>query len=79
MNIKFPVRASSDLEIIDSENRIIVPTLLYQADIYHVNNQKEICNLIVDLLNENWIKAGKTDGISWADKIHLAKTTKSRE
>ena len=51
MNCKLPLHLTPDCEIVDSDDKVICPTMWYRSDANHINSQKAIGKEIVDIVN----------------------------
>jgi len=50
--LKCPVVLTKNLEIVDSDNQTVVPSIFWKGDIYHKQRQECIGRLIVSLIND---------------------------
>lgn len=73
--ITYPVRLTYDYQIVDNQNKVVLPELTWRNDALHLAQQKEIGELIVALMNANEVarqfSAGKEQiyGRSLADVV----------
>lgn len=56
MNIEYPVRLTAEYQIMDANNKVVVPELTWRNDAVHLNQQKEIGELIEELINRHGIE-----------------------
>lgn len=55
MNIKYPVRLTPEYQIMDADNKVVVPELCWRNNAEHLKQQGEIGDLIVTLFNKHGI------------------------
>lgn len=53
MQIEYPVKLTQDSQIVDKFNRTVVPDLTWKGDLLHVKHQREVGELLVNLMNVN--------------------------
>lgn len=51
--IEYPVRLTFELQIVDARNAVVIPELAWRNDGPHIEQQRRVGNLVVDLLNAN--------------------------
>lgn len=52
-NITLPIKLDDDLQIVDAKGQLLVPSLIWKSDVYHIEQQKEIGQRFVHLFNED--------------------------
>ena len=50
-HFKLPVRFNENYEIVDAQNKVVVPSIIWASDVYHLERQKRVGLMIQDLIN----------------------------